>query len=255
MTIQQEELPMKKLALLAALASTALLTAPAMAASVFDPVTDTVSLDATDPLLWVVSYDATAGTGLADTSSLIAFRFLGTDPTQTTWNFDFRILNTSGAQSPLSELAAFGFDSTGTETGISTATGARFDGALNKGNFNGLGTFDVCLYAGPNCNGGGSNGVAKSEGIFGPETFSLTYNSPLSSQVLSDFVARWQVTGPNGGGSASGLGQIVPAGVPTPFDVSPVPEPATWGMMLVGFGLLGGALRRRRPDSVRVRYS
>lgn len=34
------------------------------------------------------------------------------------------------------------------------------------------------------------------------------------------------------------------------FDVTAgaagVPEPATWGMLLVGFGLIGGALRRRR---------
>jgi PEP-CTERM motif len=31
------------------------------------------------------------------------------------------------------------------------------------------------------------------------------------------------------------------------YGVSPaVPEPATWGMMLLGFGIIGGALRRRR---------
>lgn len=29
------------------------------------------------------------------------------------------------------------------------------------------------------------------------------------------------------------------------FNVAAVPEPATWAMMLVGFGLVGGALRRR----------
>lgn len=33
-----------------------------------------------------------------------------------------------------------------------------------------------------------------------------------------------------------------------------VPEPATWGMMLLGFGLMGAALRRRRPR-VTVGYS
>ena len=30
------------------------------------------------------------------------------------------------------------------------------------------------------------------------------------------------------------------------FDVAAVPEPATWGMMLLGFALVGGAMRRRR---------
>lgn len=30
----------------------------------------------------------------------------------------------------------------------------------------------------------------------------------------------------------------------------PVPEPATWGMIVVGFGLLGSALRRRKPGEM-----
>lgn len=33
-----------------------------------------------------------------------------------------------------------------------------------------------------------------------------------------------------------------------------VPEPATWGMMVLGFGALGGALRRRRTGA-RVRFA
>jgi hypothetical protein len=32
--------------------------------------------------------------------------------------------------------------------------------------------------------------------------------------------------------------------------VGGVPEPATWGMIVVGFGLLGSALRRRKPEDV-----
>lgn len=38
--------------------------------------------------------------------------------------------------------------------------------------------------------------------------------------------------------------------------IAPVPEPATWAMMLVGFGILGGALRRRKTvERVRVSYA
>lgn len=39
-------------------------------------------------------------------------------------------------------------------------------------------------------------------------------------------------------------------------DVSAVPEPATWGMMLLGFGLIGGALRaQRRQTTIRASYA
>jgi hypothetical protein len=46
--------------------------------------------------------------------------------------------------------------------------------------------------------------------------------------------------GGGGGGGATGGG-----GAPTP-PVTAVPEPTTWSLMLIGFGLLGGALRSRR---------
>lgn len=36
---------------------------------------------------------------------------------------------------------------------------------------------------------------------------------------------------------------------------SPVPEPATWAMMVFGFGALGGAMRRRGRKSVRARIN
>ncbi|MGN6590992.1 MAG: PEPxxWA-CTERM sorting domain-containing protein, partial [Sphingomicrobium sp.] len=36
------------------------------------------------------------------------------------------------------------------------------------------------------------------------------------------------------------------------FDVAPVPEPATWAMMLLGFAGIGVSLRRRRPGLAQV---
>jgi len=38
-------------------------------------------------------------------------------------------------------------------------------------------------------------------------------------------------------------------------NLSAVPEPATWGMMLLGFGAMGGLLRTRRRPAMRIRYA
>lgn len=39
------------------------------------------------------------------------------------------------------------------------------------------------------------------------------------------------------------------------FNISAVPEPATWAMMLMGFGMIGFGLRTSRTKSVRVTYA
>jgi len=50
-----------------------------------------------------------------------------------------------------------------------------------------------------------------------------------------------------GGGGGGGITTFAnPPGSPPPPPVPGVPEPATWAMMIIGFGLLGGLLRRRR---------
>ncbi|SIO16668.1 PEP-CTERM protein-sorting domain-containing protein [Parasphingorhabdus marina DSM 22363] len=36
---------------------------------------------------------------------------------------------------------------------------------------------------------------------------------------------------------------------------APVPEPSTWAMMIGGFGLVGGAMRRRRKMTTKVSYA
>lgn len=57
--------------------------------------------------------------------------------------------------------------------------------------------------------------------------------------------------GPGGGGGGGGGCCVVPPG-PGPEEPPPpppvVPEPATWAMMVLGFGAAGWAIRRRRPE-------
>ena len=50
------------------------------------------------------------------------------------------------------------------------------------------------------------------------------------------------------GGSADALRQVRIAS--TEGGVPPVPEPATWAMMLLGFGVVGYSMRRRRTPAL-----
>ena len=75
--------------------------------------------------------------------------------------------------------------------------------------------------------------------IFTTETpfFSFTGDNVLNVDVANGTTAVFALTN---GGSLS---------------ISAVPEPATWAMMLIGFGMVGFALRARRKQNVRVSYS
>lgn len=69
-----------------------------------------------------------------------------------------------------------------------------------------------------------SAAFSKIEYLVGPGTYSLT------------------ILGDGGGGLPAGFGVRLDS-----LDVSSgVPEPATWGLLIVGFGMLGAALRSRR---------
>ena len=72
----------------------------------------------------------------------------------------------------------------------------------------------------------------------GANTFGFSYSAPgpdnLGGQPLSD--------------EAWGLSKLTLSGNPMGRSV---PEPATWAMMLAGFGLMGAAMRRKQNVSVR----
>ncbi|WP_226896209.1 MULTISPECIES: PEPxxWA-CTERM sorting domain-containing protein [Sphingosinicellaceae] len=76
-----------------------------------------------------------------------------------------------------------------------------------------------------------------SQGFSGWMHESFTFHAKSTSQVLS-FLSNGTPVG------------LPPIAVLDGVSVAAVPEPAMWGLMLVGFGLVGTAVRRRRPSAV-----
>lgn len=70
----------------------------------------------------------------------------------------------------------------------------------------------------------------------------VTTGAPFGPPVLSNIPL------PGGGGGGGAFPPIVTSEVPNvpPTPAESVPEPASWGLMLVGFALIGISLRRRR---------
>jgi PEP-CTERM motif len=96
---------------------------------------------------------------------------------------------------------------------------------------------------------------------------------PTSGNLLLDFkFANYAFPGSSvqfraNGGDAGGVysrmqnfdnSNNIGTGLVTTFETSAigaVPEPATWAMLILGFGVIGGAMRSARRQSVRVTYA
>jgi hypothetical protein len=195
-----------------------------------------VLIDPNDAITWKVVASPSSGSGYSgNEQSTIVYNYLG--KTGNTLNFSYTLANTSiggTAQGP--SIAVFGFSKSGSAT-VAAGLGDFFQKG-SGGNFNGLSpTPNTCFFSGNNCNGGGNTDLRATDAPVNG-TFTLAFGSLPALVTLSNFATRFQRTGANFNGSASGFG--------TPVEVVGVPEPATWAMMIGGFGLLGSVARRRR---------
>jgi hypothetical protein len=190
------------------------------------------------------SYDFTGQVNGSSTSQISAsadFTFTGLSNNGLTYNFSYSLLNDSIVDS---RIRSFGFDTSGTVASLNS-TGAygyiQEDGQFPEG----LGRRDVCFIATGNgqCNGG-QGGLESNPDEQGGGTFAITFSQVMESVTFDNFAVRFQSINPglNGGGTSGvGIGSLAGGGG------SPItaPEPGTWLMLLVGFGLVGHMLRRR----------
>jgi hypothetical protein len=215
--------------------------------------------------------------GLAST---VLFKLSDISTNQKNWTFDYVVENASNQWVNESRVSAFGFDvspNVKSSGGVQLHAGGEYR-TVGKGDFDPTNNllidddFDVCFttkgsfYGQPtntssNCDPGQSVGPELGES--GSGTFTLRFSSAKNELYFDNpFVAYDDVefTQPNTrtskGGSwydnKYGYGHMHDSrcghgkddggyGLP----VAVVPEPSTWAMMILGFGLAGAALRRR----------
>jgi hypothetical protein len=143
------------------------------------------------------------------------------------YNFSYTFTNTNPS---VSNLVNFGFTTAPTLLSIS-GTGMNF--YLDPNNFPGGFTVNAC--AGPS--GNNTCDAANGQADLFSGTFNLGFAANTSSITLANFVDRYA--------SLTQLNGISGEGTP----VGGVPEPATWAMMLLGFGGIGMAMRRSRRSA------
>jgi len=212
---------MRNLAILAA-ASIAALAVPSAANAqsfVFDSVGDTTG---------ALNFDDFFNTGM---SAQLTLSLTALNTATGVYTFSYSLLNNSNAiNNPGSRVSSFGFNDNQANNPAGSISGT-FDTIDTDGaNYpNSIGTLNICAFDGPGqCTG---NGNGPTPGNLATGSFTLDYPTSLTSLTLSDFAVRYQNTFQ--GGSSTG-------------QVTNVPEPSTWAMMLIGFGATGVAMRRRR---------
>lgn len=215
------------------------------ATTVAGPVNGAVVINAANTNMnFTIDYKGyAAGSATASLSALETFTFLGTSNSGRTYNFNYALTNDSTANS---RLRSFGFDVTNTDAiTMLSSTGVYSAATLTPIVSSLLGVREACFAAASflgTCTTG-SDAASSAPGLTGTGSFAITLANAMSTITLDNFAVQFQSINPtiNGATSGYGLGSVVG----TDAVVSAAPEPMTWAMMILGFGLIGAAMRQR----------
>lgn len=230
-----------KLALRAAVAAIALCAAmPAAASITYDPNTGLVTVDGNTTIGDSVTvafngYEPNNPPILGLTSELTLI-FQGVSGNS--YLFDYLLANTSTSVIDAARITAFGF---GDVTPNALLVGSSVNGAyttISSGNFPGGTDLEFCAKNGQDNNCAGSQG-GPDIGQSGSGDLIIGFSGLNSSITLGGLSVRYQ------GIISEELGIRDGSAIGSPTTPA-VPEPATWAMMIVGFGAAGYAIRRRR---------
>lgn len=218
-----------------ALAAAALIASPASAALVVN-ANGSVTVSGTSGGTASVNFGGNSdGANVPGLTSTLSLTFV--EAVSGTYRFNYTLTNTSTAPTTSSRVGAFGFNTDPNITSASIISGSVFDEIRYNANMpNGMANVEVCFTT-HNCTGSGGEGVTIGQSTFG--TFDLKFGSTnLSTLTLDNLAVRYQSINAPGIQGGSGTGGMITA----------VPEPGTWALMLIGFGAIGSAMRRRRSQ-------
>lgn len=191
---------------------------------------------------FTIDFDGAAGTpAAAGVLTSITYTLTAVSADLKAYSFDYAVANTSATAA---RSVSYGFNVGGTGgAALASVTGlsGTFDvlalGKTLEGH-----AVDVCFKVGGNsnnCNGGANAGVLK-DGT-GSGSFTLNFSGAANEIAFDDFLMKYQSVAVLDDSSTRVPGALhVDPGTPA------VPEPATWAMLVLGFGLVGAGMRRRR---------